>query len=79
MHAAHYIINAGGIIQVACEIDGGDVAQRARAKTEEIYNTTQLVFSIPKEQDIPTSEAADSLAEQHLERARAEGRDHSGK
>ena len=79
VYAPDYIINAGGIIQVACEIDGRDVAQRARAKTEEIYNTTQRVLAISQEQDIPTSEAADSLAEQRLEQARAEGLDHSGK
>ena len=65
-----YIINAGGIIQVACEAEGGDIAGRAKAKTEEIYNTTRRVLAISEEKKISTSEAADSLAEERLKKAR---------
>lgn len=72
VYAPDYIINAGGIIQVACEAGGGDIAERARSKTKEIFETTRRVLAISRERNIPTSEAADSLAEARLRKAREE-------
>ena len=70
LYAPDYIINAGGIIQGACEIDGPYNDRRARTTTARIYETMQRVISISKEDDIPTSEAADRLAEQRIAEAR---------
>ena len=61
MYAPDYIINAGGLIQVACEIDGGNIAQYARSYTEEIFDTIQRVLTISQEKYIPTSETVDNL------------------
>ncbi len=70
LYAPDYIINAGGIIQGASEIDGPYNDRHARTATERIYETMQRVISISKEDDIPTSEAADRLAEQRIAEAR---------
>jgi len=70
LYAPDYIINAGGIIQGAFEIDGPYNDHRARTATARIYETMQRVISISKEDDIPTSEAADRLAEQRIAEAR---------
>tara|TARA_B100000809_G_scaffold175962_1_gene173308 strand:- start:323 stop:520 length:198 start_codon:yes stop_codon:yes gene_type:complete len=61
VYAPDYIINAGGLIQVACEIDGGNIAQYARSNTEEIFDTIQRVLTISQEKYIPTSETVDNL------------------
>ncbi len=71
LHAPDYIVNAGGIIQVACEVDGSCQPERTRAITERIYDTTEQVIRISNDQGIPTSVAADRLAEQRLDKARA--------
>ena len=70
LYAPDYVINAGGIINVACEIDGDYQPERAREMTERIYDTTERVVHMAREEDIPTAAAADRLAEQRLEEAR---------
>ena len=71
LYAPDYVINAGGIINVACEIDGTYVPERARELTERIYDTTLRVIEISQEQDVPTSVAADGLAERRLSEVKA--------
>jgi len=66
VYGPDYILNSGGIINVESEIYGGYNADRAREKTERVYETMQQVISISKSQEIPTAKAADHLAEARL-------------
>ncbi len=70
LYAPDYIINAGGIIQVACEVEGRCDPERSRADVERIYDTMGQVIAMSKREDIPTSKAADMLAERRIEKAR---------
>ena len=71
LYAPDYIINAGGIINVSAEIGGPYNADRAREKTERIYEIMEQVIQISLTQEIPTSQAADRLAEQRLNSVRS--------
>ena len=66
LYAPDYIINAGGLINVSAEIGIRYNAERAREKTEQIYDTMGRVIAISKREGIPTSRAADRLAERRL-------------
>ena len=55
----------------ACEIRGVYRAERAREMTERIYETTQEVLHVSREEEVPPSVAADRLAERRLEAARS--------
>ncbi len=65
LYAPDYVINAGGLINVAMEVTGYDrnlVMQKAAA----IYETLLEVFKRAEDEDIPTSEAADLIAMERL-------------
>jgi valine dehydrogenase (NAD+) len=64
-YAPDYVVNAGGLIQVADEIEGF-VEPRARAKAAQIYDTTKRVFEIAAAEGVPTAVAADTLAERRM-------------
>ena len=66
LYAPDYIINAGGIINVADELRGYD-RDRAMRKVEGIYRTLRQVFSMARERGISTSRAADVFAMQRVE------------
>ena len=66
LYAPDYVVNAGGLIQVADEI-GGYSEARARAKSTHIYDTTLRIFSLATAEGIPPSVAADRLAERRME------------
>ena len=66
LYAPDYIINSGGIINVAMEIGVPYNGDRAREKTERIYEFMTRVIEISKEEEIPTAKAADRMAEQRL-------------
>jgi leucine dehydrogenase len=70
LYAPDYIINAGGIINVACEIDGPYSPDRAAQMTERIYETMGRVLDISSRQEIPTSRAADRLAQARIDSVR---------
>ncbi|RJX39082.1 amino acid dehydrogenase [Paenibacillus pinisoli] len=63
LYAPDYVINAGGIIVTASELSGGDAAE-AKRNVETIYGTLSRVYDLSDAQNIPTSAAADRLAEQ---------------
>ena len=67
LYAPDYVVNAGGIINVAHEMDGIYRPERAREVTERIFETTERVILISRRDDVPTSVAADRLAERRLE------------
>lgn len=77
LYAPDYLVNAGGIINISHEDrgDGGPAYNQARAfnHVARIGATLREIFAIAKAENIPSSEAADRLAEERLaeERPRA--------
>jgi leucine dehydrogenase len=67
LYAPDYVINAGGLINVADELRGYD-RDRAMGRVEAIYRTLREVFSISRQEDISTNEAADRFALDRIER-----------
>ncbi|MGZ4135648.1 MAG: leucine dehydrogenase, partial [Tumebacillaceae bacterium] len=61
-----YLVNAGGLIQVADELRGY-TPERVLAKTNSIYEMLLKVYELSAEQNIPTWLAADRLVEARLE------------
>jgi valine dehydrogenase (NAD+) len=60
-----YVANAGGLIQVADEIEGFSF-ERARAKAASIFDTTLEVFRLAEAEGVPPAVAADRLAERRM-------------
>ncbi|TXK89467.1 leucine dehydrogenase, partial [Parageobacillus sp. SY1] len=69
VYAPDYVINAGGVINVADELYGYN-RERAMKKIEQIYDNIEKVFAIAKRDGIPTYKAADRLAEERIETMR---------
>ena len=65
LYAPDYVVNAGGLIQVADEVDGFSEL-RARARATRIYDTTRRVFRASFEDGVPPAVAADRLAERRM-------------
>ncbi len=65
LYAPDYVVNAGGVIQVADELAGFSF-ERARARAEQIFGTTTRIFQIADSDGVPPSAAADRLAEQRM-------------
>ena len=61
LFAPDYVINAGGLINVANEIDGYN-EQQVKAETEKIYDTLLNIYKISEREGISTSEASGKLA-----------------
>jgi valine dehydrogenase (NAD+) len=66
LYAPDYVVNSGGLIQVADEIEGYS-EPRARAKSTGIYDTTLSIFALAEAEGVPPSVAADRLAERRME------------
>ena len=62
LYAPDYVVNAGGVIQVADEISGF-VFERARAKATRIFDTTRRIVALAEADGVPPAVAADRLAE----------------
>jgi valine dehydrogenase (NAD+) len=69
LYAPDYVVNAGGVIQVADELHGFDF-DRCKAKASEIFDTTLAIFARAKADGIPPAAAADRIAEQRMAEAR---------
>ncbi|MFH9420511.1 Leu/Phe/Val dehydrogenase [Streptomyces sp. NPDC017529] len=69
LYAPDYVVNAGGVIQVADELHGFDF-DRCKKKAAKIFDTTLSIFARAKEDGIPPAAAADRLAEQRMADAR---------
>ncbi|MFG3253705.1 Leu/Phe/Val dehydrogenase [Streptomyces sp. NPDC048172] len=65
LYAPDYVVNSGGVIQVADELHGFDFA-RAKAKAAEIFGTTVSIFERAAADGIPPAAASDRLAEQRM-------------
>ncbi|MGC4377836.1 Glu/Leu/Phe/Val dehydrogenase [Fictibacillus sp. Mic-4] len=66
LYAPDYIVNAGGLIQVADELYGPNKA-RVLNKTKAIYDSLLKIFQTSKEQNISTVEAANRFCEMKIE------------
>ncbi|MET9348090.1 Leu/Phe/Val dehydrogenase [Streptomyces termitum] len=69
LYAPDYVVNAGGVIQVADELHGFDF-DRCKAKAVKIFDTTLEIFARAKADGIPPAAAADRIAEQRMAEAR---------
>jgi leucine dehydrogenase len=67
LYAPDYVINAGGLINVADELRGYD-RERAMQRVRDIYRTLREIFAMARQEDISTSEAADRFAEARINR-----------
>ncbi|MEE1929850.1 amino acid dehydrogenase [Streptomyces sp. TRM 70351] len=65
LYAPDYVVNAGGVIQVADELHGFDFA-RAKAQAVKIHDTTLEIFRRADTDGVPPAVAADRLAEQRM-------------
>jgi valine dehydrogenase (NAD+) len=65
LYCPDYCVNAGGVIQVADELHGFSF-ERARARTERIYDTTLSVLRAAAAEGVTPAEAADRLAERRM-------------
>lgn len=70
LYAPDYVVNAGGVIQVADELHGFDF-ERCKSKAAKIFDTTLSIFARAKDDGIPPAAAADRIAEQRISEARA--------
>jgi valine dehydrogenase (NAD+) len=65
LYAPDYVVNAGGVIQVADEIDGFSF-ERAKLRTEQIFSTTKRILEMAAQENVPPAAAADQLAERRM-------------
>ena len=65
LYAPDYAINAGGLINVYNELEGYS-QERALQQASSIYDTILKIFAISKEENIPTYEASNRLAEERI-------------
>ena len=65
LYAPDYVVNAGGVIQVADEIRGFDF-QRAKARVAKIFDTTREILKLAERDGVPPAVAADHLAERRI-------------
>jgi leucine dehydrogenase len=65
LYAPDFVINAGGLVNVADELLGYD-RDRAMKRVEGIYRTLREVFGRSKTEGVPPSRAADRLAEERM-------------
>jgi len=67
LYAPDYVINAGGLINVADELQGYNPA-RAKARVEQIYRTLREIFDIARDRRTSTAAAADAYARERIGR-----------
>ncbi len=65
VYAPDYLVNAGGVIQVADELRGFSF-ERARARAAQIFGRTRQILTIADEDGVPPAVAADRLAERRI-------------
>src|SRR5690606_37462630 len=65
LYVPDYVINAGGVIQVADEIAGFNF-DRAKARASKIFDTTKQILELAAAECVPPASAADRLAERRM-------------
>ncbi|MCB1134845.1 MAG: Glu/Leu/Phe/Val dehydrogenase [Chlamydiia bacterium] len=67
LYAPDFVINGGGIINVAFELDQeGYCAVNAKQKVDRIYDTLLAIFKLAREKRMSTSVAAEEIARQKV-------------
>jgi leucine dehydrogenase len=69
LYAPDYVINAGGLISVASELQGESHAQ-AMKQAEKIYDIVLRLLTIAKREHIPTIVASNAIAEERIRSVR---------
>ncbi|SVD52909.1 uncharacterized protein METZ01_LOCUS405763, partial [marine metagenome] len=67
LYAPDYVINAGGLINVANELEGYD-KEKAFSQAENIYHTSMAIFKRAKKESITTNQAAVLQAEDRIKK-----------
>lgn len=70
LYCPDFVVNSGGVIQVADELHGFDF-ERARAKTAQIYDTTLAILELATSTSVTPAAAASRLAEERITAAAA--------
>jgi leucine dehydrogenase len=65
LYAPDYIINAGGLINVADELEGYNKA-RVESRVMRIYDSVKEIISLSKRGSVPPHVAADELASDRI-------------
>ncbi len=65
LYAPDYVVNSGGVIQVADEIEGFNF-ERAKQRAGRIYDTTKQILQLAQAEAVPPVVAADRLAERRM-------------
>ncbi|WP_027343000.1 Glu/Leu/Phe/Val family dehydrogenase [Hamadaea tsunoensis] len=65
LYAPDYVVNAGGVIQVADEIEGFNF-DRAKLRATKIYDTTREILQLADVEGVSPATAADRLAERRM-------------
>ncbi len=65
LYAPDYVVNAGGVIQVADEIEGFNF-ERAKLRATKIYDTTRELLELAAAEGVPPAVAADRMAERRM-------------
>lgn len=67
LYAPDYAVNAGGVMNVALELDGYN-RERAMRMMRTIYHNLTRIYEIAERDGIPTYQAADRMAEERIEK-----------
>lgn len=70
LYAPDYVINSGGLINVADELEGYH-PERAQAKVEAIYDIMLKLYAFATDERIPSYQAADRMAEARIAQMRS--------
>jgi leucine dehydrogenase len=65
LYAPDFVVNAGGIINLAEEFVGYD-RERARARTAQIADTVRRVFALARKEGVPPGRAAEQMARRRI-------------
>ncbi|NUT36271.1 MAG: Glu/Leu/Phe/Val dehydrogenase [Hamadaea sp.] len=65
LYAPDYVVNAGGVIQVADEIEGFNF-DRAKLRATKIFGTTKQILELADSEGVSPATAADRLAERRM-------------
>jgi len=66
LYAPDYIINSGGVINAADELNGDYKRERVFKALEIVYRNIEEIISISERENISTNKAADILAERRI-------------
>ena len=74
LYAPDYVINAGGIINIAAETRGEYDVDWVNAKVDGIADSLRVIFERSISEDLPTNKIADELAHEIIHKARNSGK-----